>query len=111
MIKKDDFLKDPNLIYQYLGQLDDHDINGRQDYQLPLRVDESVRPAMFRPDPLIPGGYIANSLTLRAVRKDIFVAGAIDQLAEEVPCLGCHQRLDRLFWKLCPYCAREVVSL
>lgn len=72
--------------------------------QVRLRVDESVSPAMFRADPLIPGGYVANSLTIRAVRADIFIAGGLDSLSLERPCTSCGKILDWQFWKLCPHC-------
>ncbi len=77
-----------------------------QDRTVALRADETVSPGKFRPDPLLPGGWIANSLTIRAVRPDIFVAGDLDQLALERPCGGCGQILDLQFWRLCPHCAR-----
>ena len=77
-----------------------------EDVQLQLRVDESVSPAKFKPDPLIPGGYIANSLTLRAMKPQLFVAGHdLDQLSQIHHC-ACGQEWDQQFWKFCPHCAR-----
>lgn len=110
-LKKEELLRNPELVTDYLRQNGHYELEQRQDIKLALRVDESVGPAMFRPDPLIPGGYVANSLTLRAVRQDIFVAGTDpDELAMELPCHSCRQKVDRQFWKLCPYCAAEFVS-
>jgi hypothetical protein len=78
-----------------------------EDFQIQFRVDEKISPAMFRPDPLIPGGYIANSLTLKAMRPTLFVAGiSVDELAVPHEC-ACGQQWDGQFWKLCPYCGRE----
>lgn len=112
MIRKDDIFRDPNLVNDYIRQQDGQFLNDRQDIKLSLRVDESVGPAMFRPDPLIPGGYIANSLTLRAVRRDIFVLGeAVDELTQPIPCTSCRSPLDRQFWKLCPYCGQQLLSV
>lgn len=110
-MKKEEFLRNPNLVTDYLRQHGHYELEQRQDIKLALRVDESVGPAMFRPDPLIPGGYVANSLTLRAVRRDIFVAGMDpDDLAVERPCHACGKRIDHQFWKLCPYCGIDFVS-
>lgn len=78
-----------------------------QDVQVQFRVDESVSPAKFKPDPLIPGGYTANSLTLRAMKAQLFVAGNdLDQLSQIHSC-ACGQEWDQQFWKMCPFCARE----
>ena len=77
-----------------------------EDFQVQLRVDEHVSPAMFKPDPLVPGGYVANSLTLRAMRPTLFVAGdRLDELGQVQAC-ACGQTWDAQFWKFCPYCAR-----
>jgi hypothetical protein len=78
----------------------------REDIPVRIRTDETVGPAMFRPDPLIPGGYLANSLTIRAMRQDIFVLGeSLDELSQEHQC-QCGQEIDLQFWKLCPFCGR-----
>ena len=108
-LKRDEFFKDPHQLTEHLRRWEGMLLDDRQDTRLALRVDESVAPAMFRPDPLIPGGYVANSLTLRAVRQDIFVAGDdLDSLAVERPCQRCNHPLDHQFWKLCPYCGQEL---
>lgn len=109
-IRRDDILRDPNLVNEFV-RTQEHLLPERQDIQLALRLDETVGPAMFRPDPKVPGGYIANSLTLRAVRRDIFVLGTLEEIAEEIPCGRCSRPLDRQFWKLCPYCGSELLSL
>lgn len=85
-----------------------YDLEHRQDITLNFRVDESMAPGMFKPDPLIPGGHVANSLTLRAMRADIFVLGeSIDDLSSPYHC-ACGKELDIQFWKLCPFCARDI---
>lgn len=84
------------------------DLEQREDIQVKIRVNEQVGPAMFRPDPLVPGGYIANSLTIQAMRPDIFVLGdSLEDFSAEVEC-ACGKTLDVQFWKLCPFCAREI---
>lgn len=84
------------------------DLELPQNFQVKIRVNETVGPAMFKPDPLIPGGYIANSLTVRAMRPDIFVAGdSLEDLSLDYTC-ACGKNFDVQFWKLCPYCARDI---
>ncbi len=77
-----------------------------QDIKVSLRPDNSVRPAMFIPDPLIPGGYKAHPVTLAALRKNIFAAGneLFEDLEDLVTCEGCQQEIDRQFWYFCPFC-------
>lgn len=84
------------------------DLSEREDIRVQIRVNESVGPAMFKADPLIPGGYIANSLTIRAMRSDIFVLGNSLEDFETIINCACGKELDAQFWKLCPYCAREI---
>jgi len=82
------------------------DLEQKQDIKVQIRVDEKIAPAKFKPDPLIPGGYVANSLTVRAMRPDIFVLGdSLDDLSASYQCV-CGSELDIQFWKFCPYCAR-----
>lgn len=106
-------LKDPHKVVQYIKDLEarveqplfDHE--QREDVKVSFRVDEKIGPAMFKPDPLIPNGYLANSLTLRAMRSDIFIFGeGTEDLASIYHC-ACGKELDVQFWKFCPFCARE----
>lgn len=84
------------------------DLELPQDVQVKIRVNESVNPAMFKPDPLIPGGYIANSLTIRAMRPNLFVVGdSMEDLSVMYECT-CGKEFDLQFWKICPYCARDI---
>ncbi len=106
--------RDPHKVLDYIKKLENEvaqpgfEIDQRQDIQVKIRVNESIGPGMFKPDPLIPGGYLANSLTLRAMRPDIFVLGeSTEDLAVLHEC-ACGHQLDLQFWKLCPHCAREI---
>jgi len=84
------------------------DLNEREDIKVQIRVNENVGPAMFKTDPLLPGGYIANSLTIRAMRSDIFVLGDSLEDFETIISCSCGKELDAQFWKLCPYCGRDI---
>ena len=84
------------------------DLERREDIKIQIRVNESIGPGMFKRDPLIPGGYLANSLTIRAMRPDIFVLGeSLDDLSAPYNC-GCGKEFDVQFWKLCPFCGLEI---
>jgi hypothetical protein len=108
--------KDPNAIIAAIKEFEarvgqpQYDIPRREDIKVNLRVDEKIGPAMFKSDPLVPGSYLANSLTLRAMRPDIFVLGeSIEDLSATYKCI-CGKDLDLQFWRLCPYCARSISS-
>ena len=104
--------KDPNTIVNFIKKLENAvsqpllDLERREDVKVKIRVDEKVGPAMFKADPFIPDGYIANSLTIRAMRPDIFVLGdSLEDLSATHEC-ACGKEFDVQFWKICPYCAR-----
>jgi hypothetical protein len=78
------------------------------EYKVQLRIDETISPGMFKPDPLIPGGFKANSLTIRAMRKDVFVLDSLmTELEEYMTCSSCSKNFDLQFWSLCPFCGKE----
>ena len=110
--------KNPDSLIEEIKKIQNHieqphfDLEAREDIKVNIRVDEKISPAMFKPDPLIPGGYVANSLTIRAMRPDIFVLGdsfedSFEDLKSEIQC-ACGKVFDVQFWKLCPYCAKEI---
>jgi hypothetical protein len=106
--------RDPNKTLEYIKKLQNEvetsafEIDRREDIKVHFRVDESIGPAMFKPDPLVPGGYKANSLTLQAMRPNLFVLGESTlDLSTSYNC-ACGKELDIQFWKLCPYCARTI---
>jgi hypothetical protein len=111
--KNPDLTKDPHKVLHYIKELENAveqpllDLERREDLSVKIRVDETVGPAMFKADPLIPNGYIANSLTIRAMKPDIFVLGdSLEDLSVEHQC-SCGKLIDLQFWKFCPYCSRE----
>jgi len=103
-------VKNPDEIGQYLRQVQNKsqfplwELSLPEDHKIHFRVDEKISPAMFKPDPLFPGGYLANSLTLRAMKPMLFVAGSdLDELTNMTNC-RCGKDWDQQFWSLCPYC-------
>lgn len=106
--------QDPHKILEYIKKIENmagqsaFDIERPENIKVNIRVDEKIRPAKFRPDPLLPNGYIANSLTIRAMRPDIFVLGESTEDLEFNYSCSCGEVFDLQFWKLCPFCGREI---
>ncbi len=76
--------------------------------QVHLRANTEISRGMFKPDPLVPGGYVAHPITIRAVRKEIFMAGeGFEDLEQWIVCESCKTRLDKQFWHFCPYCEAQ----
>lgn len=83
---------------------------------LRLIPDPYMPPAIFRPvtstdpqvkNPLIPT-YYAHPVTIRAIRKDILLAGSDLELGEyNYRCSSCQNLLDLQFWEFCPYCEKR----
>jgi hypothetical protein len=122
-----DKFKDPNLqllkwknnqnLADYVNQLVEMDGNPTymldqgKEFKVQLRVDESIAPAKFKRDPLVPGGYKANSLTIRAMKKDVFVLDtSMTELEEIYHCQKCPHSYDLQFWQYCPYCGTSPCS-
>ncbi len=77
-----------------------------QEIKVQIRPHKEVPLGKFKTDPLIPGGYIAHPTTIRAMRKDLFIAGSDEflDLEDKVTCHSCSQEIDRQFWIFCPFC-------
>lgn len=83
------------------------DHNNATETDVKLLVNEKISPAKFKPHPFLVNTYEANSLTIKAVRKDLFAAGSelFADLEVKHEC-SCGKLLDLQFWKLCPYCGK-----
>lgn len=103
---------DPNLLYEKLQSATNaveqkhFSANAQEIHHVKIRPNKDVSPGMFKPDPLIPGGYIANAVTIAAMRADILAAGSelFEDLEHWIRCEKCNTALDVQFWKFCPYC-------
>lgn len=79
--------------------------NSPQVESVRILVDENVSAGMFRPHPTTPNLFYANSLTVRAVKKDLFMAGnGFEDLERTSSCTSCSREIDTQFWSFCPYC-------
>jgi hypothetical protein len=101
----------PDQLKQVIGILESavgsqaYDVHNFQDTKFEIRGDEKVTPGKFRNDPLIPGGYVAHPLTIRAMRKNILMAGNdLNETAIPYQCHQCSEDLDAQFWHFCPIC-------
>jgi hypothetical protein len=85
-----------------------YNLSHQEQVKINIRVDKSVPGGMFKPDPLLEGGWIANELTFKAMKKDIF---ALDDdlidLEEKYNCLSCKTDIDKQFWSFCPHCGSQ----
>jgi hypothetical protein len=74
-------------------------------YKLNILPDTSIARAKFIPDPLRPNVFRAHPITIRAMRKELFMGGEdfvdLECLKE---CASCQQQIDLQFWQFCPFC-------
>ena len=84
------------------------DMERYQERQVKIEPDKKIEPGMFLADDKIPFLYRAHPQTIRALKKDIFLAGDdwVD-LVEPYVCNSCHRQLDKQFWLFCPLCGAK----
>lgn len=82
-----------------------YDLSAPEEYQVSIRVDNSVEHGLFRPDPKQEGAWICSEQTFRAMKKNIFALDeALLELADNYLCHSCSTTIDRQFWNFCPHC-------
>jgi len=80
-----------------------------EQHQVNILPDTTVAPAKFIPDPLRPNVFRAHPVTIRAMRKDLFVGGAgFEDLEMLYHCASCKHQIDLQFWQFCPYCEAPI---
>mgnify|MGYP003341855875 CR=1 FL=1 len=73
--------------------------------QIRLVADESISPSKFKPSQVDPNIFYANSLTIAAVKKELFMVGeGFEDLEDTKECIDCSRKIDAQFWKFCPFC-------
>lgn len=102
---------DPQKSYEKLMQATNsvgkqHFIDEHEEVKVQIRADKGVAPGKFLMDPIIPGGYKAHPITIRAMRRDIFVGSSelFSDLEQIIECVSCKTELDLQFWNFCPFC-------
>lgn len=74
-------------------------------HQVNITPDKSVAPAAFIPDLLDPRKFRAHPVTIKAMRKELFMGGEdFVDLEHLITCASCKKQLDLQFWQFCPYC-------
>ena len=73
--------------------------------EVKLVADEKISAGLFKQSQVSPNIYYANSRTIAAVKKDIFLLGeGFEDLEDLRPCVNCGRKLDGQFWNFCPHC-------
>jgi hypothetical protein len=79
-------------------------------YDVQILPDNKIAPAQFIPDALRPNVFRAHPITIRAMRKELFMGGEdfIDLECLRI-CESCKHELDLQFWQFCPYCEASII--
>ena len=91
--------------YTNAGNLQLFETDLHETHEVNIIPDKSVAPAQFIPDILNPKKFRAHPVTIRAMRKELFMGGEdfID-LECLITCASCKTEIDVQFWHFCPYC-------
>lgn len=78
-------------------------------YDVTIKPDTSIAPAKFVPDPLRPNVFRAHPVTIKAMRKELFMGGEdfVDLECLRI-CASCKHQIDLQFWLFCPYCEASI---
>ncbi|MDD4973299.1 MAG: hypothetical protein PHY93_03065 [Bacteriovorax sp.] len=78
-------------------------------YDVNILPDPKISPAKFIPDPLRPNVFRAHPVTIRAMRKELFMGGVdfVDLECLRI-CGSCKHEIDLQFWQFCPYCEASI---
>lgn len=82
------------------------DLSKWETSQVQILVDNLVSPGKFKQDTENINRYYAHATTIRALKKNIFVAGnePFEDLEIMHTCENCSTQLDLQFWHFCPFC-------
>jgi hypothetical protein len=91
--------------YKNAANLDQFAMDRQEQYKVNIKADPSVSRGAFLPNPLVPNEYRAHPITIKAMRKEIFMGGDdFVDLECLYTCTSCKTQLDLQFWHFCPYC-------
>lgn len=95
--------------YKNAGNLPLFHNDYHETYKVQVLPDNSIGPAKFIPDPLRPNVFKAHPVTIRAMRKELFMGGEdfVDLECLYV-CASCKHEIDLQFWQFCPYCEASI---
>lgn len=91
--------------YNNAGNLQLFETDYHETHQVNIIPDKSVAPAKFIPDSLNPKKFRAHPVTIRAMRKELFMGGEdFVDLECLITCASCKSEIDMQFWQFCPFC-------
>jgi hypothetical protein len=80
-------------------------------HQVNIIPDKTISPASFIPDSLNPKKFRAHPVTIKAMRKELFMGGEdFVDLECLITCASCKTEVDVQFWHFCPYCEASFPS-
>lgn len=91
----------------WYGEKPYYDLSSPQTEEVQIIPDKKISPGMFKPDKDITNKYYAHPTTIKALKKNIFLAGENwdqDVSNIQIECSGCKRKLDKDFWHFCPFC-------
>jgi hypothetical protein len=81
------------------------DTEFHETHQVQIIPDKSIPAAKFISDKLDPKKFRAHPVTIKAMRKELFMGGEdFVDLECLVTCASCKTECDVQFWHFCPYC-------
>ena len=106
-------LKDPHKYFNDIKNANiqnDHKVYDHlnpENHKLEMVPSEKVKTGLFKPIPGKPQHFHVHPLTLKALKKDLFVTDLeLSDYALEVPCGKCDQKYDLQFYNHCPHCPK-----
>lgn len=76
-----------------------------ENHKVELLADNKIERGKFLPNRARVNSYWAHQVTIRAIKKDIFVLSEEELLLiDQVECQSCHKILDKQYWHFCPFC-------
>ena len=82
-------------------------LDHKREETIQILPDESVSASNFKPHPEIAGAFLAHPLTIRAMKKDIFILGD-DIEFTDIQCSSCSHHFEKQCWNLCPFCGADI---
>ena len=85
--------------------LPDYNTDSYQESKIQILPDKSISLGKFKASKIQQGIYYTHPDTLKAMKKNIFLAANNNDETQEITkCTSCKQTVDKQFWHVCPYC-------
>jgi hypothetical protein len=91
--------------YKNAGNMQLFESDYHETHQVNIVPDKSIPPSKFIPDSLNPKKFRAHPVTIKAMRKELFMGGEdFVDLECLITCASCKSEIDMQFWQFCPFC-------